>query len=249
MTNIIMSHKELDRVDILEKLKHKQIKQNKAALLLGLSVRQVGRIMGKYRRGGIEALAHGNRGKVSNHKISQEVVGQAITLVRDKYPDFGPTFAHEKLVEVHGLTLGVDTLRINMIKAGLWQPKKRHKMALHQFRKRRDMEGELVQLDGSPHDWFEGRVDPLTQMAVGMCTLLVFIDDATGKLLWLEFAKSESTNAYFQATKGYLKFHGKPACLYSDKHGVFRVNTKNGGSSDLDDTKALTSTITSPNGI
>jgi len=240
MTNVVMSHKESDRIDVLEKLNHKLIKQKKAAGLMGLSVRQTRRLIKKYRQGGVKALVHGNRGRESNRKINQRVIDQALSLVRDKYADFGPTLAQEKLSEIHGLKLGVDTLRVNMIRANLWQPRRRKQPVIHQFRLRREMEGELVQVDGSPHDWFEGRIDPSTGQAVGVCSLLVFIDDATGKLLWLEFAKSESTNSYLLATKHYLQIHGKPVCLYSDKHGVFRVNTTSNGSSDLDDPKALT---------
>ena len=108
-----------------------------------------------------------------------------------------------------------------MITEGLWLPKKKKKLNLHQLRKRRDCLGELVQADGSPHDWFEGR-NPY-------CTLLVFIDDATGKLLWLEFAPSESTASYFLAMSHYLKRNGKPLALYVDRHGVFRVNTTKAG--------------------
>lgn len=240
MTNIVMSQKELNRISVLEKLKHKQVTQRKASTLLSLSVRQTRRLLKKYLLHGPCCLVHGNRGKASNRRIDPVVIDRAMKLVGSDYVDFGPTLAHEKLVELHGFQLGVDTVRVNMIKHNLWQPRKRRILVVHQLRQRRQMEGELIQIDGSPHNWFESRIDPLTGKEVGRCTLLVFIDDATGKLMWLEFALSESINSYFKSFKGYLCKHGKPACLYTDKHGVFRVNTSNGGSSDVFDPKSLT---------
>ena len=119
-----------------------------------------------------------------------------------------------------------------MIEGELWTAGKRKIIHLHQIRERRDCLGELVQADGSPHDWFEGRFPK--------CTLLVFIDDATGKLLHLEFAQSESTAAYFKSVRRYLEKHGRPVTFYVDKHGVFRVNTTKGRSADTSDNNGLT---------
>jgi hypothetical protein len=127
-------------------------------------------------------------------------------------------------VERHGLKLSVGSVRKIMIAEELWKPKKVRKLVAHQMRERRACLGELVQVDGSPHDWFEGRA--------AECTLLVYIDDATGKLGELLFVESESFYSYCQATKGYLTHHGKPGAFYSDKHGVFRVNPPSAGSSD-----------------
>ena len=151
---------------------------------------------------------------------------------RTRYADFGVTLAHEKLVEYHGVVFSRETLRKAMITAQLWKPRHKKYVTLHQLRERRSCEGELVQLDGSPHDWFEGRAPK--------CTLLVFIDDATGKLKHLKFAVSESTANYFIATGEYLLLHGKPLILYMDKHGVFRVNTSKSGSSSTADSNGLT---------
>jgi hypothetical protein len=122
----------------------------------------------------------------------------------------------EKLREVHEITLGRETLRLWMIEAGLWLDRKQRRKRVHQPRCRRDCVGELVQVDGCEHWWFEDRGP--------QCTLLVFIDDATGRLMHLQFVESESTFAYFHATRAYLEAWGKPVAFYSDKHGVFRVN-------------------------
>jgi hypothetical protein len=140
-----------------------------------------------------------------------------LTIVRERYADFGPTLAAEKLSELHGLDLGVETLRQWMIGAGLWVRRQDRLKHVHQPRARRDCLGELVQIDGSEHWWFEDRGP--------QSTLLVYVDDATSRLMHLRFVETESTFDYFQATREYLEAHGKPIAFYSDKHGVFRVNS------------------------
>jgi len=136
-------------------------------------------------------------------------------LVRQSFLDFGPTLAAEALLERHGVKVSRETLRKWMVKDGLWLSRKQRR-SFHQPRLRRECLGELVQIDGSEHRWFEQRGEP--------CTLLVFIDDATSKLMQLRFVPSESTDSYFEALDGYLKTHGCPVAFYSDKHTVFRVN-------------------------
>ena len=131
-------------------------------------------------------------------------------LVRKRYADFPPTLAHEKLTERHGYRLSVETLRGWLIEAGLW------KLRVHPPRERRSCVGELVQIDGSRHDWFEGRAE--------RCSLLAFVDDATSRLLALRFWEAETTQAYMQTLREYLQQHGRPVALYSDKHSIFRVN-------------------------
>lgn len=216
-----MSNKEANRISVLNKLKTKEIRQKQASEILGLSIRQVQRIVNNYHKAGIIGLIHGNRGKNSNHKVDQVAVDNVLAIVRDKYKDFGPTLAHEKLLENNQINFSVEKLRLSMIDCGLWIQKKRKKVVVHQLRERRKCLGELVQIDGSPHLWFEDRGE--------YCTLLVFIDDATGKLLWLEFCHSETTMAYFRATKGYLKMYGKPLFFYSDRDSVFKKANMNGG--------------------
>lgn len=140
-----------------------------------------------------------------------------MTLVRERYADFGPTLAAEKLAERDGLRVSRETLRSWMSDAGLWLSRKQRR-TFHQPRLRREAYGELVQIDGSEHRWFEDRGPP--------CSLLVFVDDATGKLMQLRFVRSESTFSYFEALELYLKDHGAPIAFYSDKHTVFRVPKK-----------------------
>lgn len=215
-----MSNREANRISVLDKLKTKEIRQKQASEILGISVRQVQRVVKNYHKIGIIGLVHGNRGRVSNHKVDQVVIDNVLAIVRDKYKDFGPTLAHEKLLENNQINFSVEKLRLSMIETGLWIQKKRKKIIIHQLRERRKCLGEMVQIDGSPHLWFEDRGE--------YCTLLVFIDDATSKLLWLEFCHSETTMAYFRATKGYLKMYGKPLVFYSDRDSVFKINKKDG---------------------
>ena len=136
--------------------------------------------------------------------------------MRERYADFGPTLAGEKLAELHDHHLCAETLRRWLIADGLWRPKRRRQARIHPRRPRRRGLGELVQIDGSPHDWFEGRAEP--------GTLIVFIDDATSRLLALRFVSAETPRAYMETLASYLTRHGRPVALYSDRHSIFRVN-------------------------
>ncbi len=187
--------------------------------MLGISERHVKRLLRAYRQSGAEGLISKRRGKPSNNQMKEEVKQQAIDLIYSQYHDFGPTLAHEKLTEKHGLKLSVETVRKLMITEGLWKPKKAKKLVVHQMRERRACLGELVQLDGSPHKWFEDRGEA--------CNLLAFIDDATGRLMELYFTPGETTFSYFAATQRYLPRYGKPVAFYSDKNGIFKVNIPN----------------------
>ena len=212
-----MSERDLQRVEVLAEVTHRRRTVASAAAVLALSARQVHRLLDAYRHGGAGALAHKARGRPSNNKIAVSVRDQALELVRASYPDFGPTLAAEVLAEQHGLKVSRETLRGWMIDAGLWLSRKQRRR-FHQPRLRREALGELVQLDGSEHRWFDDRADP--------CTLLVFVDDASGRLMQLRFVPSESTFAYFEALQGYLETHGRPIAFYSDKHSVFRATQK-----------------------
>lgn len=215
-----MNNKEANRISVLDRLKLKEIKQKQAAEILGLSIRQIRRLAKNYQKIGIISLVHGNRGRNSNHHVDKKAIDKVLEIIKLKYVDFGPTLVHEKLSETNEISFGLETLRKAMINNGLWAEKRQKKITVHQLRERRKCLGELVQIDGSPHLWFEDRGE--------YCTLLVFIDDATSKLLWLEFCHSETTLAYFKATKGYLLKYGKPLTFYSDRDGVFKVNAKGG---------------------
>ena len=224
---ITMSKKDLSRVPVLERAVEKSISTKEGAKIIGVSARQFRRLKNNYMKNGAEGIIHKSRGRKSNRAIPKSIKELAIKVIQKDYPDFGPTLAREKLLETHFLDLSVETLRKEMIAAGIWIPKLLHKTNIHQMRERRSQEGELIQADGSPHPWFEDRGPE--------CDLLVYIDDATGKLMWLEFAKSESTKSYMKATTGYVTTHGRPLSLYVDKHSVFRVNTSKVNSASLAD--------------
>lgn len=211
-----MSQRELSRLEVLRQLLEKRLKQRQAAALLSLSVRQVIRLAQAFRREGAAALASKRRGRPSHNRLSEEVTTTARELLRALYYDFGPTLAHEKLWEEHGLRLSVESVRRLMIAEGLWQPRRTRKAVIHQLRERRACLGELIQIDGSPHDWFEGRAPK--------CVLLVMVDDATSRLMQLSFVESETTFHYFAAVRAYFALFGKPRAFYSDKFSVFRVN-------------------------
>lgn len=215
---IALSHRELDRLGVIEAVAQGRRRQREAADELGLSVRQLKRLVRRYRDDGAAGLASRRRGRPSNNRLAAEVREHALQLVREHYADFGPTLAHEKLTELHGLSLSVETLRQLMTQAGLWQVKRRRKRAVFQLRERRPRRGELIQIDGSPHDWFESRGE--------RCTLLVFIDDASGEILQARFAPAETTQAYMQTLGAYLERHGRPVALYSDRHSIFRLTAK-----------------------
>ena len=216
---LTMSQKELTRLEVIQRIEKKKLKQREAAEMRRISERHVRRLLRAYRQSGAEGLISKRRGEASNNQMNAEVKQQAIDLIYSHYYDFGPTLAHEKLTEKHALKLSVETVRKLMITEGLWKPKKAKKLVVHQMRERRACQGELVQIDGSPHQWFEKRGEA--------CNLLVFIDDATGRLMELYFTPGETTFSYFAATQRYLTRYGKPVAFYSDKNGIFKVNIKN----------------------
>jgi transposase len=214
-----MSQRELSRLEVFRQLLEKRLRQRQAAALLGLSVRQVIRLAKAFRREGTSALVSKWRGRPSNNRCAAPLLARAGELLRTHYYDFGPPLAHEKLVECHGLHLSVESVRRLMIAEGLWEPRRARKAVIHQLRARRAACGELIQIDGSPHDWFEGRAP--------RCTLLVMVDDATSRLMHLQFVECETTFNYFAAARAYFNLFGKPRAFYSDKFSVFRVNIPN----------------------
>jgi len=214
-----MSDKEILRSQVLEQVMQGRLKQSEAALRLGVSVRQVKRLKQRYAADGVTGLISQRRGRPSNRRICPEVIAQAMQLIGRHYADFGPTLACEKLEEQHGIHLSVETIRQQMVAAGYWKPKRGRQCVAHPLRDRRPRRGELIQIDGSPHDWFEGRA--------AYCCLLVFIDDATSELMDLQFVKAETTLDYMAALARYIHRHGVPIALYSDRHNIFRINLPN----------------------
>ena len=210
--------REVDRLGVIREVAGKRLRQREAGERIGLGVRQVKRLLRRYRELGARGLISGHRGRKASNAIAPEVRAEMVAVVRERYWDFGPTLAHEKLTEVHGYGVSVETLRQWMAEEGLWRSRKRRGMRVHQSRPRRPALGELVQIDGSPHAWFEDRGP--------YCTLIVFIDDATSRLMALRFAEAETTEAYLRTLRGYLDQYGRPVAVYSDKHSIFRVNLK-----------------------
>jgi transposase len=217
-----MSTKELNRLEVMQRLSERRMSQKEAGRILDLSTRQIKRLLRAYRQQGAAGLVSKHRGRKGNNCLSEAVKRSALNLLKTKYKGFGPTLAHEKLVEREKLKLSDESVRQLMIAEDLWKPRKAKKVVTHQLRERRACFGELIQIDGSPHDWFEGRAEP--------CVLLVFIDDATGKLVQLLFVDSESFFSYCQAAEDYFRRCGKPLAFYSDKNSIFRVNQPSVGS-------------------
>lgn len=213
---VSMSRKEIDRLDVIRRVVERRLTKVKAAQLLGLGPRQVGRLCAAYGRYGPAGLVSRQRGKASNRRLPAAVQARALELVRERYADLGPTLAGEKLRELHGVDVARETLRKWMAGAGIWLTRDKRRERAHQPRHRRACLGELVQIDGSPHAWFEDRGPE--------CSLLVYVDDATGTLMELRFVEVESTFDYFASTVTYLKRHGKPVAFYSDKRSIFRLH-------------------------
>ncbi len=215
---IAMNQKELDRLHVFKKLNAKEIGQKEAARLLQISTRQIRRLQKRFLLEGAQGLASKKRARASNRKFTENFKDEVLALVKKDYYDYGPTLAAEKLKEYNNLIVSKETLRLWMIDDGLWKAKPIKLEKNHQPRNRRPYFGELIQIDGSVHAWFEERGPK--------CTLLVFIDDATSLIQSLRFVKAETTHDYLQVLKQYVKTYGKPRALYSDKHVVFRVNIK-----------------------
>jgi Helix-turn-helix domain len=224
MAVIQMSERELSRLRVMIDLEDGRLTVEAAGALMGVGRRQVFRLCRAFAAAGASGLVSRKRGRPSNRRRGTAFRSTALALVREHYTDFGPTFAAEKLVARHRLRVGVETLRQWMIADGLWTDRRHRLPSPHQPRRRRECLGELVQIDGSEHAWFEDRG--------GMCTLLAFVDDATSRLMQLRFVTSESAFDYFRTTRAYLEQHGKPVAFYSDKHGIFRVNSKDAAGGD-----------------
>jgi len=213
-----MSQKEVKRAQVLDMLKEDKISQQEASKRMGVSARQVRRLAKRYQAEGLGGLISKKRGRASNRRLDEATRTAVIELIGTHYRDFGPTLANEKLAELHGIQLSVESTRQMMIGAGYWRTRKGGTVCAHPMRERRTRFGELIQVDGSPHDWFEGRGE--------YCTLLVFIDDATGRLTQLRFTPTETTLGYMRVLHDHIQAHGVPAALYSDRHSVFHINAK-----------------------
>ncbi len=219
-----MSGQERDRSHLIRQTIEKTLSQRDAAHRLGIGLRQFKRLVRAWKQRGDADLLNRQRGQASHNRLPEATVLRIEQLLRDSYPDFGPTLAAEKLAERDGIAVSRETVRRIQARLKLHRPKARRAKRVFQLRERRPRFGELVQIDGSPHDWFEGRGP--------RCTLIVFIDDATGRLTALRFAPVESGQAYLAALRDHVLAHGLPVAFYSDRHGIFRVNAKDAESGD-----------------
>jgi transposase len=215
---LLMTQAERDRLVALKKAKKKLITQKQAAEEIGVSERQVRRLLRKLREKGDRAVMHELRGRASNRKLPKEVGQRAMAILSDpKYRGFGPTLAAEYLEKKHEIAVSKETLRGWMAAAGLWHTRSRRVEEVHQWRPRRSRSGELVQWDTSTHEWLEGRGETLY--------LIVMIDDATSRL-WARFVRHDSSEENRRLLQSYLEKYGRPLAFYTDKAGMFQVAVK-----------------------
>lgn len=218
-----MSAKELKILTILENIIEKRLSLVQGAKQLDLTPRHLRRLKKRFLAEGVSALVSKKRGN-SNSRHDPKLKDDVVSLLHEHYYDYGPTFASEKLAEHHQIYLSKECTRQWMHEAGIRQIRSEKAQKVYQPRNRRPAKGELIQMDGSIHHWFEGSADK--------CTLLVLIDDATSELLQLRFVKAETTFDYFDTVKEYFLSHGKPGAFYVDKHNVFNVNHAEAKSGD-----------------
>ena len=213
---IMVRQKELKRLHVIQRVLERGIKEVEAAEILGLSSRQIRRIVKRVRLEGDKGVIHKSRGQPSNRRIADEIRDKIIKLYRSQYCDFGPTLASEKLQEREQLHVSDETLRLWLLESGDW--KKRRKSRGHRrWRERKHHCGEMVQMDGSHHDWFEGR---------GLCCVLMgYIDDATGKVFG-RFYAYEGTIPAMDSFKQYIHKHGLPMSVYLDRHTTYKSTAK-----------------------
>lgn len=210
---IPMSLKELKRLPVLQNVVDKKLAQNQAAGLLGLGVRQVRRIQKRFQEEGERGLLHHSRGKPSNRRHPHK--DRILKLYQERYSDFGPTFATEKLSELNHIQLSDETLRLWLIEQGLWRTRRTRKH--RKWRERKPCSGQMIQMDGSHHDWFEGRGPK--------CVLMGYIDDATSRR-YARFYEYEGVFPAMDSLKRYIKRFGIPQSIYLDKHSTYRSTAK-----------------------
>lgn len=212
MDELRMSMQERIRLDVLSRVKRKELTVVEAAELMGLSLRQARRVWKRYREQGEAGLVHRLRGRMSNHRLAEDLRERIVKVHQEVYADFGATLACEKLGEVHGLQVSPNTLSRLLKERGLWVCRRRRSRH-RKRRERRACLGSMVQMDGSHHDWFEGRAP--------WCVLMVLIDDATS-LTQARFYRGETTEAAFDAFRRWIERYGIPRSVYVDRHSIYR---------------------------
>jgi hypothetical protein len=221
--NITMSKKELNRGKIIIECIAGKYTIQESSKLLNLSCRQICRMKSKVKKYGVIGLAHKSRKRESNRKIPDKIKSDIAKIIRDNYCDFKPTFAREKLVENHNIVYGIETIRQIMISNKIWVPKTRKKNNEHrEWRTRKEHMGDMIQYDGSYHNWFENRI----QLDKLPC-LLAAIDDATGKIMYAKFDNSEGVVPTMKFWTEYFKINGKPNKIYLDRGSTYKKNRLN----------------------
>lgn len=221
MKERVMTTIERLRLTVIKELAAGKINGTAAATRLNLSVRQVKRLKARFKEKGVDGLIHLSRGKEGLRKIDINLENKIVNIVKIHYPDFGPTMAWEKLKEVYGILLSDETIRSIMIRNNLWCHRKRKRSQYFSWRERRSSYGELIQFDGSYHDWFEGRNPSIPEAC-----LLAAIDDASGKITGARFAMNESVEAVFTFWLEYVRIQGIPSEIYLDKFSTYKINHK-----------------------
>jgi transposase len=215
MELLTMSTAELDRLRVLERVRTGAWRQADASQELGLSERQVRRLLRRLEAGGSQAMASKRRGKAPNNRHGDDVRAAVLERYRGEYRGFGPTFLAQTLQQRDGIAVSREWLRALLIAEKLWQPKNRRR-SVHPLRQRRQQFGELIQMDGSPHDWFEDRGP--------RATLLLAIDDATSLVSVGRFEAAETTDGYFRLIRAHIERFGRFGAAYVDKHSIFRYS-------------------------
>ncbi len=213
---IRMSVKELKRLKIIQEAIGRQITQKTVASIIGVTERQIRRITKAVREEGEKGVIHKSRGMVSNRKIPEKTRNKVLMLYKNKYPGFGPTLANEKLSEIDNIIISTESLRKWLIEAGVWK-RRRGRRKHRRWRQRKECFGEMVQIDGSHHDWLEYRGPELVLMG--------YIDDATNTT-FARFYDYEGTIPALDSFKRYIRKYGMPQSVYLDRHTTYKSTKK-----------------------
>ena len=210
---ITLSTREIERLRIIHKVMDRNMTQIEASEILGITDRQIRNIITKIKEKGDQGIAHRNRGRAAPNKMREELEDRIGEIIKKKYADFKPTLASEKLSELHGIRVGREKLRQIMISKGIWRVR-RHKKEVHQWRERKHYYGQMIQTDGSHHDWLEGRGPKMVFMG--------YVDDATGQVFG-RFYDHEGVFPAMDSLGRYIRLYGLPKSLYLDKHSTYKT--------------------------
>lgn len=225
MAGSVLTPKEQYKYDVVTKVINHEIKPGAAAKLLGISTRQIRRLRVAVENDGPEAVIHGLRGRSGNHHINDTLKQKALSVIKEIYSDFRPTFATEKLGEKYGIQVSPETTRLWMVKEGLWKVRRQKQSTYRSWRPRKEYYGELIQFDGSYHKWFENRYRDGNGDPIEVC-MLAAIDDATGQITKATFSANEGVIAVLTFWREYVLSNGKPLAIYLDSFSTYKINHK-----------------------